>query len=157
VAEGAFREDLYFRLNVVEIVLPSLRERPEDLPLLMQYFLKQYCQKFAKKITGLDKAAREVLLAYSYPGNVRELQNIIERAVALAEGETLTLEDLPLDLRHYAVPRGGRLNTLEEAEKEHIRRVLATTRHNLGETARILALPRTTLWRKLKKYGLSRD
>jgi DNA-binding NtrC family response regulator len=156
VAAGTFREDLYFRLNVVQINLPSLRERTEDLPLLIRYFLKQCAQKFAKRVTGLDKAAREVLLAYSYPGNVRELQNLIERAVALTEGEILTLEDLPADLRDYAVPGGGRFSTLEEQEREYIRQVLTSTRHNLGEAARILALPRTTLWRKLKKYGLSR-
>jgi len=157
VAAGTFREDLYFRLNVVQINLPSLRERAEDLALLIRYFLKQYAQKFAKRVTGLDQAAREVLLAYSYPGNVRELQNLIERAVALTEGETLTLEDLPADLRDYAVPGRGRWGTLEEREREYIRQVLTSTRHNLGEAARILALPRTTLWRKLKKYGLSRS
>jgi len=157
VAAGTFREDLYFRLNVVQINLPSLRERAEDMPLLIRYFLKQYAQKFAKKVTGLDRAAREVLQAYSYPGNVRELQNIIERAVALTEGETLTLEDLPVDLRDYAVPGRGRWSTLEEQERDYIRQVLTSTRHNLGEAARVLALPRTTLWRKLKKYGLSKS
>ena len=102
VAQGRFREDLYFRLNVVQIALPGLMERPEDIPLLIQYFLNRFSQRFAKKISGLDQAARDVLLAYSYPGNVRELQNIIERAVALAETDTLTLADLPPDLQEYA-------------------------------------------------------
>jgi len=95
VAEGRFREDLYFRLNVVQIALPSLLERGEDIPLLLQHFLKMFSQRFAKKIRGLSREAQEVLRAYSYPGNVRELQNIMERAVALAEGEELTVEDLP--------------------------------------------------------------
>jgi two-component system, NtrC family, response regulator AtoC len=157
VAEGQFREDLYFRLNVVQITLPSLMERQEDLPLLIKYFLSQFSQRFAKKITGIEPAAREVLRSYTYPGNVRELQNIIERAVALAEGDTLTLEDLPLDLQEYALaPENGQFTTLEEQEKEYIRKVLEFTRHHLAESARILDLPRTTLWRKMKKYGLSR-
>jgi two-component system, NtrC family, response regulator AtoC len=157
VAEGQFREDLYFRLNVVQITLPSLMERQEDLQLLIKYFLSQFSQRFAKKITGIEPAAREVLRSYTYPGNVRELQNIIERAVALAEGDTLTLEDLPLDLQEYALaPENGRFTTLEEQEKDYIRQVLEFTRHHLAESARILDLPRTTLWRKMKKYGLSR-
>ncbi len=156
VAQGRFREDLYFRLNVVQIALPALMERPEDIPLLIQYFLDRFSQRFAKKIAGLDQAARDVLLAYSYPGNVRELQNIIERAVALAESDTLSLDDLPPDLQEYAVATNGRWSTLEDAEREHIRKVLSFTNHHLAESARILALPRTTLWRKLKKYGLSK-
>ncbi len=157
VAQGRFREDLYFRLNVVQIALPDLMERQEDIPLLMQYFLNRFSQRFAKKISGLDQAARDVLLAYSYPGNVRELQNIIERAVALAEADTLTLADLPPDLQEYAVVANGRWSTLEEAERGHIRKVLSFTNYHLAESARILALPRTTLWRKMKKYGLSKD
>ncbi len=157
VAQGRFREDLYFRLNVVQITLPNLMERPEDIPLLIQYFVNHFSQRFAKKITAVDPAAREVLLAYSYPGNVRELQNIIERAVALAEGETLTLADLPLDLQEYAVAPDVRWSTLEETEKEHIRKVLVFTNRHLAESARILALPRTTLWRKMKKYGLNKS
>jgi DNA-binding NtrC family response regulator len=142
---------------VVQIALPALMERPEDIPLLIKYFLSRFSQRFAKKIAGLDPAARAVLLAYAYPGNVRELQNIIERAVALAEADTLTLADLPPDLQEYAVVPNGRWSTLEEAEREHIRKVLSFTNHHLAESARILALPRTTLWRKLKKYGLSKD
>ena len=157
VAQGRFREDLYFRLNVVQIALPNLMERPEDIPLLIKYFVNHFSQRFAKKITAVDPASREVLLAYSYPGNVRELQNIIERAVALAEGETLTLADLPLDLQEYAVVPDVRWSTLEETEKEHIRKVLVFTNSHLAESARILALPRTTLWRKMKKYGLNKS
>jgi len=156
VAEGRFREDLYFRLHVVQITLPSLMERQEDIPLLVQYFLKLFSQKFAKRIVGIDQAARTVLRAYTYPGNVRELQNIIERAVALAEGDTVTLADLPPDLQDFAPTANGRWSTLEEQEKDYIQKVLEYTNHQVGESARILALPRTTLWRKMKKYGLSR-
>jgi len=156
VQAGRFREDLYFRLNVVQIILPRLAERPEDIPLLMQYFLSRYRKKFAKKISGLDPGAREILLSYAYPGNVRELENLLERAVALAEGETITVDDLPPDLQAYAGVPSESWTTLEDREREYIRKVLTYTRFNVGETARILDLPRTTLWRKMKKYGLSR-
>jgi two-component system response regulator AtoC len=156
VSEGRFREDLYFRLNVVQIILPSLMERPEDIPPLIQYFLNRFRHKFAKHITGIDKSARAVLRAYSYPGNVRELQNIIERAVALAEGDTVTLADLPPDLQDFAPPANSRWHTLEEQEREYIQKVLEYTHNHIGESARILDLPRTTLWRKMKKYGLSK-
>jgi two-component system response regulator AtoC len=156
VAEGRFREDLYFRLNVVQITLPSLMERPEDIPPLIQYFLNLFSHKFAKRIVGMDKAARAVLQSYSYPGNVRELQNIIERAVALADRDTVTLADLPPDLQESAPAGNGRWHTLEEQEKDYIQKVLEFTNHQVGVSARILALPRTTLWRKMKKYGLSK-
>jgi len=157
VAEGRFREDLYFRLNVVQITLPGLLERQEDIPLLLQHFLHLFCHRFAKKIRGLDREALAVLRDYAYPGNVRELQNIMERAVALAEGEELTLTDLPLDLQELAAGRPDQWSTLEEQEKAYIHKVLKVTQYHLGESSRILALPRTTLWRKMKKYGLSRS
>jgi two-component system response regulator AtoC len=156
VAEGRFREDLYFRLNVVQITLPNLMERPEDIPLLIKYFVRHFSQRFAKKISNLDQAAGAVLRAYAYPGNVRELRNIIERAVALAEGETLTVADLPPDLQDYAQAPNESWPTLEEQEKEYILKVLKFTQHHLGESARILSMPRTTLWRKMKKYGLAK-
>lgn len=156
VAKGLFREDLYFRLNVVQITLPSLMERQEDIPLLIQYFLNLFSHKFAKRIVGIDKGARAVLKAYSYPGNVRELQNIIERAVALAERDTVTLEDLPPDLQAFLPANNGHWNTLKEQEKDYIQKVLEYTNHQLGESSRILDLPRTTLWRKMKKYGLAK-
>lgn len=155
VQESRFREDLYFRLNVVQINLPSLMDRKEDIPLLIDFFIKKYSTKFSKKINGVEHTSREVLLSYSYPGNVRELENIIERSVALAEGESITLNDLPPDLREYSVTQYGKWLTYEEQERDYIRRVLKFTDHNLGRTAKILNLPRTTLWRKLKKYGLS--
>jgi transcriptional regulator of acetoin/glycerol metabolism len=97
-----------------------------------------------------------VLRGYSYPGNVRELQNIIERAVALAERDTVTLADLPPDLQDFLPANNGNWNTLEEQEKDYIQKVLEHTNHQVGESARILDLPRTTLWRKMKKYGLSK-
>ncbi len=157
VTKGRFREDLFFRLNVVQITVPSLMERLEDIPLLIQYFLNLFSHRFAKRIVGLDKAALAVLRSYTYPGNVRELQNIIERAVALAERDKLTLADLPPDLQDFAPTANGRWQTLEEQEREYIQKVLEYTNHQVGQSARILALPRTTLWRKMKKYGLSKS
>ncbi|RJR35165.1 MAG: sigma-54-dependent Fis family transcriptional regulator [Deltaproteobacteria bacterium] len=157
IQEGRFREDLFFRLNVVQITLPALKERPEDIPLLIQFFLSRYSRKFSKRVKGMDNQVREALLAYSYPGNVRELKNIIERAVALAGGEVLTLADLPPDLREYAVTPFQEWPPLEDQEREYIRKVLAYSRYNIGQTAHILNLPRTTLWRKMKKYGLAKS
>ncbi|MFZ5452484.1 MAG: sigma-54-dependent transcriptional regulator [Thermodesulfobacteriota bacterium] len=156
VKEGRFREDLFFRLNVVLITLPSLRDRQEDIPPLVRHFLAKYCRKFSKQAHSLDAETREALLNYAYPGNVRELENIIERAVALAEGDTLTLADLPPDLREFSVTPYKEWHTLEEREQEYIAQILAYTGYNIGQTARILSLPRTTLWRKMRKYGLGR-
>jgi DNA-binding NtrC family response regulator len=155
VLDGEFREDLYFRLNVVQINLPPLRERKEDVPLLIQHFITQFSHKFGKKITGISPEARAVLESYSYPGNVRELGNIIERSVALAESDVITLADLPPDLQEYGVISNRQLSSLEEVEKEHIIRVLSFTNYQLGKAARVLGLSRTTLWRKLKKYNLT--
>lgn len=155
ISEGRFREDLYYRLNVVQIVLPNLRQRKADIPILIRYFMSKYSRKFAKSIVSIDPAAEEILLAYSYPGNVRELENIIERSVALADGETVTVKDLPPDLREYSITPYGKWLTLEEHEQDYLRKVLEHTNYDIGKTGRILDLPRTTLWRKMKKYGLT--
>ncbi len=155
VKEERFREDLYFRLNVVEIRVPGLMKRKEDIPLLIRHFLVKYGQRFSKKILGIDSAAEEILLGYSYPGNVRELENIIERAVALTEGNRLSVNDLPPDLREYSVISYGKWPSLEEHEREYVRKVFEFTCHDLKQTARILEVPRTTLWRKIRKYGLN--
>ncbi len=154
VQEGRFREDLYFRLNVVQITLPNLMERTQDIPILIRYFMTKYSRKFSKRMCGIDSTTEEILLVYTYPGNVRELENIIERAVALAEGETLTVKDLPPDLREYSVTTYGKWPTLEEREREYLKKVLDHTGYDLGQTSQILNVPRTTMWRKMKKYGL---
>ena len=156
VEAGRFREDLYFRLNVVQITLPRLQERPEDVPLLIKYFLARYSKKFGKKIKGLDARTRDILLAYAFPGNVRELQNLLERAVALAEGDTLTAGDLPPEFQEQGEAASGPWISLEDRERDYILKVLQFTRYNISETARILDLPRTTLWRKMKKYDLTK-
>jgi two-component system response regulator AtoC len=155
VAEGRFREDLYFRLNVVQITVPNLLERKEDIPILIRFFMSKYSRKFSKRIIGIDSGAEQILLAYTYPGNIRELENIIEGAVALAEKETITIGDLPADLRDYSVTPYEKWLTWQEREREYLKKVLEYTSHDLTETSRILNLPRTTLWRKIRKYGLS--
>jgi two-component system response regulator AtoC len=152
---GRFRGDLYFRLNVVEINLPRLRDRQEDILPLINYFLTFYSSKFGKNISGMDKETRQLLLGYSYPGNVRELANIIERAVALADQDVLRMNDLPLQVQSVeAVPAPGWVR-LADREREYIRQVLQATRNNIKKAAEILDVPHTTLWRKIKKYGLS--
>jgi len=151
---GHFRGDLYFRLNVVEINLPPLRDRPEDILPLISYFLTFYNTKFAKNILSLDKETRQLLLAYSYPGNVRELANIIERAVALADHETLRWTDLPPHVQQTEAPATP-WPRLADRERDYIRQVLQATRQNIKKAAEILDVPHTTLWRKIKKYHLT--
>jgi DNA-binding NtrC family response regulator len=156
IRESRFREDLYFRLNVVRITVPSLMERKEDIPILIRHFMNRFGSRFSKKVSRIDPRAEKILLAYTYPGNVRELENIIERAVALTEGDELTVDDLPPDLREYSVETFGKWPTLEEREIDYLKRVLEYTDHNIAQAGGILGVPRTTLWRKMKKYGLSR-
>jgi DNA-binding NtrC family response regulator len=155
-ATGAFREDLFFRLNVVTITLPRLSERREDIEPLAVHFLAKYSQAFHKSVTAIEPEALAILTAYSYPGNVRELENIIERGVALAGGETLRVKDLPADLREMTFDslEGEGLLSLEEMERRHIARVLGRTGYNKGLASQVLGIPRTTLWRKIKQYGL---
>jgi len=156
VREKNFREDLYYRLNVVLITIPPLRQRLDDIPVFLRHFLSRYGQAFGKKITGADPDVLEVLRNYPYPGNVRELENIVERAVALADERTIRLKDLPSDLQRFSVRslEKGELPSLEEKEREYIRKVLVETGDQRAEAARILKIPRTTLWRKMKRLGL---
>jgi two-component system, NtrC family, response regulator AtoC len=157
VREKMFREDLYFRLNVVLISLPPLRSRTDDIPILINYFLAHYSAVFGKHISGLDPDAMEILLRYPFPGNVRELENIIERTVALSDGPVIRPKDLPSDLQQLSISTldNGVLPSLEEKEKEYIHQVLIHTNFKKGLAAEILKLPRTTLWRKMKRFGLT--
>jgi len=154
--EGLFREDLFYRLNVVSIRLPRLVERKEDIPLLAGSFIDKYNGLFGKMTKRVSPQAMSILMQYGFPGNVRELENIIQRAVALAEGPDIRVEDLPPDLQKldFDTIQGDGLMTLEETEKVHIMRVLHKTGDNKVLASKILGLPRTTLWRKMKKYGL---
>ena len=151
-----FREDLYYRLNVVVISLPPLRDRLEDLPLLVEHFLRKFGPAFGKKIAGISKEVLEVLSQYPFPGNVRELGNIIERAVALSDESVIGLGDLPSDLRELSMSsvEGRAWPSLEEKERSYIQQVLAVTDGHKTRAAEILGVPRTTLWRKMKRLGL---
>lgn len=158
--EGRFREDLYYRLNVVTLNVPPLREREEDIPLLAQHFLGMFTEKNHKKIRNITPQAMDRMLKYGWPGNVRELMNAIERAVVLARSEYLDEEDLPpvvqdeelksQDVTPESVP--GNL-PLDEVEKATILKTLEASRGNKSETARRLGITRKTLHKKLKKYG----
>jgi len=161
--EGRFREDLYYRLNVVSIELPSLRERREDIPLLAGYFLEKFARAAGRELTGFAEDAKAALLRYDYPGNVRELENAIQRAVTLAEGGVIARQDLPPAFLQAATLPAGRPDedardawSLEDLEREHIQRVLKRQRGNVTNTAKQLGISRTTLWRKMHKYHLTR-
>jgi len=155
VTNKTFREDLFYRLNVVRITLPPLRDKKEDIPLLVRHFLARYTQAFSKKIMGLAPNTMEVLLNYPFPGNVRELENLIERAVALTDESIISPHDLPPDLQRLAISGQNVWPSLEKKEREYIRQVLIKTNHKKGLAAEILQIPRTTLWRKMKRLGLT--
>ena len=156
VAAGRFRSDLFFRLNVVGIRLPALRERMEDLPALADHILALLCTRYRRAPLRLSDEVYGVLAAYAWPGNVRELVNALERAVVLARGEELRAEDLPdrlLAPAPAATPASGSPLSLEEVERRHIEQVLADSA-TLEEAAARLGVNPTTLWRKRKRYGL---
>lgn len=158
VRSGTFREDLFFRLNVVNLHLPRLAERRDDIPLLISHFIDKFNLAFNKKVIGVSPQVESILNSYEYPGNVRELENIIQRAVALADGERIRLCDLPARFRKNAgheIDDMESLVTLEEVEKRYIAQVLEKTDYNKNMASAILDIPRTTLWRRMKKYRLS--
>jgi DNA-binding NtrC family response regulator len=165
VREGKFREDLFYRLDVVPIELPPLRDRREDIPLLVHAFLREFARTNQRNVTGLSADAQEALLRYSWPGNVRELRATIERAVVLCRGERIGLRDLPPEVQGRPVPGGGddpRSTTsgnsaslnLEAMEKAFIEQALKLTDGNVTEAARLLGISRRTLHRKIKTYNL---
>jgi two-component system response regulator AtoC len=153
VASGEFREDLYYRLNVVNIELPPLRERTEDIPLLAEHFLNKFALENEKEVTGFSPEAMEFLLRYDWPGNVRELENAIERAVILAKGSLIEVADLP----HQGLPLTDSASlgkSIREMEKNHILNVLSETEGNYSKAARILGITRMTLYNKVREYEL---
>lgn len=158
VNEGAFRQDLYFRLNVVSIVLARLAERRQDIPLLVYHILGKFRRRTKKKAKAISREAMTILENYAFPGNVRELENILERAVAMCQGEVIQVHDLPPDLAEvelYSYNRAGRaLLNLEELEQDYIRHILQLTGGVRTRAAEILGIDRASLWRKMKKYGL---
>ena len=158
VAAGRFRQDLYYRLDVVALHLPSLVERREDVPLLALYFLRKHALRTGRAVNDIAPAAMAALLDYDYPGNIRELENLMERAATLSHEEQVTMTDLPPALVektvHVVREAGGRLPTLAEREADYIRYVLERSGQNRTRAARILGIDRVSLWRKLKKYGM---
>ena len=159
VRDGKFRQDLYFRINVVSLTLPPLAERKDDIPLLVNYFLKKYATLINKDVEGVSTAVLDILAKYDFPGNVRELENIIERGIALTNGSTIEPGHLPEDLRGMAIrtfrrKESGDIPSLEDQEKEYIKWVLSESDGNKTYAAKALGIDRVSLWRKLKKYGL---
>ncbi|MHB8790913.1 MAG: sigma-54-dependent transcriptional regulator [Desulfobulbaceae bacterium] len=157
IAAGRFREDLYYRLSVVNIRLPRLADRRDDIPLLITHFIEKFNLAFGKQIVRVAPQAMELLSRYDYPGNVRELENIIQRAVALAESEEIRIVDLPSRFQKMAkdAVRLDELLPLEEVEKRHILKVLEATDSNMNLSCKILAISRTTLWRRMRQLGVS--
>jgi len=157
VKKQKFREDLYYRLNVVNLEIPPLRERKDDIPLLVAYFLKKYSSIMKKEVFKVSEDALNLLINYDYPGNVRELENIVERAVVLCNSSQLEIEHLPDDLKELKIQvfakKEGKFMTLEELEREYIKRVLKEV-GNKTIAAQILGIDRVSLWRKIKNYGL---
>lgn len=162
---GDFRRDLYYRLSVVTIFLPPLRERREDIPLLMDHFLKEFCSQHNKQIRGLSRAARQALIAYDWPGNIRQLRNVIEGMLALDTDGLLDVDDLPMEIAElagHAAEEGGTISgsdllvgrPLDEVERYYISRALDLTGGKREETAKMLGIGERTLYRKIKEYEL---
>jgi DNA-binding NtrC family response regulator len=159
VAERQFREDLYFRIKGVTIYIPPLRERREDIPLLMHYFIQHAAEKYQKPIDGIDPEAQQVLMSYSWPGNVRQLKNAIDTMVVLAQGPQLTVASLPPDIRPATGTSPGGLDNvagipLDQLEKEAIKKTLQMVHGNREQAAKILGIGERTLYRKIREYDL---
>jgi DNA-binding NtrC family response regulator len=150
VEKGTFREDLYYRLNVMNIHVPPLRERVEDIPLLVDYFIKKYCSSMNKPVISIEAAALKRIQEYKFPGNIRELENMIERAIVVGNGKKIQLKDLPLakDVIDSSV------ESLDDFEKTFILQILNKYSWNISRTAHALKVDRVTLYNKIKKYGL---
>jgi DNA-binding NtrC family response regulator len=161
VGQGRFRQDLYYRINVINIELPPLRERIADIPLLAKHFLDEVCQESGRQARGFAPEALAVMQGYRWPGNVRELQNVVERAVLLSKSDTIRIDDLPPALAMTApatvvAPLGARTlkQALEAPERQIILEVLESHHWNRQLTAEQLGINRTTLYKKMKRLGL---
>ena len=155
---GRFREELLYRINVITIKLPPLRERKDDIPLLASHFLKKFERSLGRGGMRFSKGAMKLLLSYVWPGNVRELENTIERAAILAETDVIHSHDLPDKLRSNVLPPGVEMDngnvTLEDLEREHIKRVLGKVEGNKDRAAQMLGIHVSTLYRKMQRYRL---
>jgi len=150
VQSGTFREDLYYRLNVVNITVPPLRERTDDIPLLVTHFIKKYCTSMSRDMITIEPAALKQLEQFEFPGNVRELENMIERAIVIGNGKEIKLKDLPMGKAAIS----SSVESLEELEKRHIELILKKYEWNISRTARALNVDRVTLYNKIRKYDL---
>jgi two-component system, NtrC family, response regulator len=155
IKEGKFREDLYYRLNVFTILLPALRERKEDIAPLVEFYTSFFAAKMGKKLKGITKDALKLLEANSWKGNIRELKNIIERAVILESAGQVTPATLPFDLQSNIETTGTSFD-LSTVEKQHIQKVLIFSKGNKTEAARLLNIGLTTLYRKMEEYNISK-
>jgi len=151
VKAGTFRPDLYYRLHVFCIDLPPLRDRREDIPLLVAHFLNKFCMMTSRPVPQISQEALQVLMNHEWPGNVRELENAVERALVVCRGREIRPADFSFQFQTNGMPSG---RTLEDVERVHIERVLREADHNLSRAARILDIDRTTLYNKLRRYGL---
>lgn len=151
IANEAFREDLFYRLNVISFAMPPLRERKEDIPILVEHFLHRYSQETNRPVDGISREALDEMMLYDWPGNVRELQNAVERAVVVGKSRKIKLVDLPFCVAPEGLPTGS---ALKDVERAHIARVLDENQWNIARTARILEIDRSTLYTKIRKYGL---
>ena len=151
VEKGIFREDLFYRLNVVNINVPPLRERTEDIPLLVEYFIKKYCTTMNRSLITIDSSALKRLEEFTFPGNIRELENMIERAIVVGNGKKISMKDLPLGKEIVNTTA----ESLDDLEKNHISQILAKYNWNITVAAKALKIDRVTLYNKIKKYGLS--
>ena len=155
IEEGSFRSDLYYRLNVVSIQLPPLRERIDDVPLLAAHFINKYNVEFNKKFDRVDRKAMDFMMDYHWPGNVRELENVIERALVIDQGPQMMVKHLPFC--NIESPLTEEPRSLQEVEKSHIEKMLQRNDWNIAKTARLLNIDRSTLHKKIKKFGLERQ
>jgi DNA-binding NtrC family response regulator len=151
VDQGTFREDLFYRLNVVNILIPPLRERVEDIPLLVDYFIKKYCNAMSRNIVNIEPAALRKLKEFEFPGNVRELENMIERAIVVGNGKEIRVKDLPL-LQESVV--SSSVESLDELEKKHILLILNKYDWNISRASKALQVDRVTLYNKIRKFDL---
>jgi Nif-specific regulatory protein len=165
VMDGRFRRDLYFRLRVIEIIVPPLRKRQDDIPELASYFLQRFNGETGRKLRGFSPQAMDLMTKYRWPGNIRELKNVVERAVVLARGEYLEPEDLTLSQIGTAGDTGEipsnsqafRPMSLAEMERQHILSTLIATNWNKSQTAHLLGIERSTLDRKIRRYELMEE
>jgi DNA-binding NtrC family response regulator len=158
IEAGDFRKDLYYRLNVVTLALPPLAQRRDDIPMLAHFFLKKHSERMGKKVESISDDVMQLLSGYAFPGNIRELENIIERGVALAKGDVLEAAHLPEDLKRLSLQvfrrEAGKIPTLDDQEKAYVQWVLKEVDGNRSRAAAILGIDRVSLWRKLKRYRI---